>query len=70
MFGISKLAFTPDGRPAISSHDATNLDVKYTEFNGTTWDEEIVTSSGDAGKYTSLVLDISNEPEWICRSAL
>jgi len=51
-----------DRRPRISYYDATNGDLKYAKWNGSTWEVATVLSGGDVGLYTSLVLDSSNNP--------
>lgn len=50
-------------RPHISYYDATNGDLKYAEFTGTTWATaswtrtSIYASASDSGKYNSIALD-------------
>jgi PKD repeat protein len=45
------------GNPAISYHDASNGDLKYAHWNGTSWDIETVDSDGWVGSHTSLAFD-------------
>jgi len=45
------------GNPAISYHDATNGDLKYAHWNGTSWDIETVDSEDWVGSHTSLAFD-------------
>jgi hypothetical protein len=58
----TSLAFDPSGNPAISYHDATNMDLKYASFNGTSWDTTTVDSAGWLGEFTSLAFDPSGNP--------
>jgi PKD repeat protein len=56
------LALDGTGKPAISYYDATNGNLKYAHWNGTSWDIAIVDSTGDVGQYTSLAFDGSGHP--------
>ena len=60
--GYLSLAFDPNGNPAISYYDATNKDLKYAYFNGTSWEIGIVDSEGDVGADNSLTFDPSGNP--------
>ena len=56
------LALDSTGKPAISYYDATNADLKYARWNGTSWDIGTVDSAGNVGQYTSLAFDSSGNP--------
>ena len=56
------LALDNDNKPHISYYDYTNGDLKYTRWDGSTWQIETVDSTGDVGSYTSLALDKDNNP--------
>ncbi len=58
----TSLAFTPGGQPAISYYEATNGDLKYAVFNGSTWTPTTVDSTGDVGEYTSLAFTPGGQP--------
>jgi hypothetical protein len=60
----SDIALDGSGNPKISFYDATNKDLKYASWNGSTWSIQTVDGSGlvDAGQYTSLALDSSGNP--------
>ncbi|MBI2560019.1 MAG: hypothetical protein HYW14_02670 [Planctomycetes bacterium] len=63
----TSLAFDQSGNPAISyykdKHNNTNGNLKFTRFNGTSWDIETVDSaSWNVGGYTSLAFDSSGNP--------
>jgi hypothetical protein len=61
----SSIAVDASGRPHISYYDASNIDLKYATFNGSSWDIETVDSTGDVGRYTSIALDANEKPH-IC----
>ncbi len=46
----------------IAYYDATNHDLKYAHFNGTTWNVMRVDTTGDVGLHASLAFDSSNRP--------
>lgn len=51
----TSLAFGPDGQPAISYLDgATNYDLKYARFNGSSWAIETIDVDSAIGRCTSL----------------
>lgn len=60
------LAFDSSGTPGIAyyemeSHSGYSLNnLKLARFNGTSWDTEVVASTGDVGLYNSLLFDESN----------
>jgi PKD repeat protein len=56
------LALDSTGKPAISYYDATNGNLKYAHWNGTSWDIQTVDSAGNVGRYTSLAFDSSGKP--------
>jgi len=66
----TSLAFDGFGNPAISYYDATNGNLKYAQRNGARWIgaalsslvPDIVDSSGDVGRYTSLAFDSLDNP--------
>ncbi len=57
-----QLAFDSQGNPAISYYDATNEDLKYAHWNGTSWDIETVDDEGKVGYPTSLAFHSSGNP--------
>jgi hypothetical protein len=58
----NSIAIDPSNDPHISYYDATNGDLKYAQWTGSTWNIETVDSTGDAGLYTSIELDKSGKP--------
>jgi len=54
------LALDSSGRPRIAYYDATNKDLKYSAWNGASWDVEAVDGTppgtNDVGKFASLRL--------------
>ncbi|HEY7118859.1 MAG TPA: S8 family serine peptidase [Tepidisphaeraceae bacterium] len=50
------------GRPGVAYYDASNADLKYAHFNGTSWDVETVDSTNTVGYYPSLKYDSSDHP--------
>ncbi len=58
----SSLRMDCTGKPAISYYDATNGDLKYAHWNGTSWNIEVVDSQDWTGLYTSLAFDKSDNP--------
>lgn len=56
------LAFTPDGKPAISYLDSTNADLKYAVFNGSAWQTSTVDAAGLAGSGSSLAFTPDGMP--------
>ncbi len=63
------------GRPRISYFRARSpdgslsSDLKYAEVNGSTWTTEFVDTTGERGKYNSLALDGSGNPQIAYRSS-
>jgi PKD repeat protein len=57
----TSLALDQAGHPHISYYDATNLDLKYAYFDGTSWNIAIVDGTSDVGSHTSLALDSSGQ---------
>jgi len=53
----SSLALESKAIPHIAYYDQTNLDLKYTVYNGWEWNTTIVDSEDDVGMYSSMVLD-------------
>lgn len=58
----NSLAFSPDGRPAISYRDLANNDLKYATFDGSVWNVQIVDSASDVRDFTSLAFTPSGRP--------
>ena len=56
----ASLALDNSDSPHISYYDASNSDLKYAMWNGSSWNIQTVDSSG--GIYTSLALDSSDAP--------
>jgi hypothetical protein len=56
------LAFSPAGQPAICYYDKTNNDLKFAQFNGSTWAITTVDSDGDVGNYCSLAFSPAGRP--------
>lgn len=48
------LAIDALGRPAVSYFDGTTGDLKYANFNGSSWDSQTIDSRGSVGLYSSL----------------
>jgi len=61
--GLSNsLALDSMDNPHIAYYDQDAGDLRYTRWNGTTWNTEIVDSAGDVGRPASLALDIQDYP--------
>ena len=60
-FNVS-LAVDPEGNPALTYYDTTNMDLKYAIRSDGAWSIETVDSDGDAGRYSSLAFDDSGVP--------
>jgi len=60
--GDTSLAILPSGQPAISYFDATNADLKYAWYDGSTWHTTTVDSIGTVGRETSLAILPSGHP--------
>jgi hypothetical protein len=58
----TSLAFGPDGQPAISYYDASNLDLKFARFNGNSWSLTTVDSVDYVGYSTSLAFGPDGQP--------
>jgi PKD repeat protein len=58
----ASLALDDNGWPHIAYHDATNADLKYAYWEGTTWVAETVDSAGIVGEHACLVLDHGGHP--------
>jgi hypothetical protein len=58
----SSIVVDAAGHPHISYYDASNVDLKYATFNGSTWLIETVDSTGTVGRYTSIALDAKGRP--------
>jgi outer membrane protein assembly factor BamB len=56
------LALDSNDQPHIAYHDWINRDLKYAKWTGSSWDTEIVDSSGLAGMYPSIALDSNDKP--------
>jgi hypothetical protein len=56
------LALLSDGRPCIAYYDATDGDLKYARWTGSTWQVETVESAGNVGGTPSLCLDADGHP--------
>jgi hypothetical protein len=55
------LAFNSAGRPAISYHDKTNLDLDFISFNGTKWTKKVLDATSDSGRYSDLAYNKSKD---------
>jgi hypothetical protein len=60
--GWTSLALDSAGNPHISYYDNANRDLKYANWNGTSWTIETVDSAGDVGRDGSIVVDGSGNP--------
>jgi hypothetical protein len=65
----TSIAVDASDRPHISYHDATNHDLKYIRWTGSTWDglddtpgPDSVDTAGDVGTFTSIALDAAGFP--------
>lgn len=58
----TSLAVDSDGSPQISYHDATNRDLKFARWTGSTWLTQTVDWAGTWGCYSSLALDTADKP--------
>jgi len=59
----TSLGVDSSDHPHISHNEwAADDSLKYARFNGTTWQNETVDSTGDVGMHTSLALDSSDRP--------
>jgi hypothetical protein len=56
------LALDSTGKPAVAYYDATNADLKYARFNGSSWDTQTVESTKKVGYYPSLQFTKSDQP--------
>jgi hypothetical protein len=56
------LAIDSNDRPGIAYYDATNADLKYAHFNGSSWVVTTVDSTHTTGYYPSLQYDHSDTP--------
>jgi hypothetical protein len=56
------LALDSAGKPAVAYYDATNADLKYAKFNGSSWDTQTVESTKKVGYYPSLQFTKSDQP--------
>jgi hypothetical protein len=56
------LALDAAGRPQISYYDFANGNLKYTRWDGFTWQTETVDSDGAVGEHSSLALDSTGRP--------
>jgi hypothetical protein len=54
---FASIVLDSNENPHISYYDATNGDLKYAKFNGTTWEIETIDTVGDVGSYSSLGID-------------
>ena len=59
---FTSLAFSPAGRPAISYYDRINGDLKFAQFNGSSWDITTVDSTGDVGEFAALAFFPAGQP--------
>jgi hypothetical protein len=63
---FTSIALDSDGHPHISYYDegdfADHFDLKYAQYDGTSWHLETVDSKGAVGEHTSLALDSSGYP--------
>lgn len=50
----SSISFDSNDYPAISYYDETNDDLKFARFDGTSWNINVIDSTGSVGKHTSL----------------
>lgn len=57
---FSSIDLDSNGFPHISYYDASNGDLKYAKYNGTTWAIEIIDEVGDVGSYSSLGIDLQD----------
>ena len=58
----TSIAVDGSGYPHISYFDATNGDLKYAKWTGSSWSKATVDSAGDVGQFTSIALDGSGYP--------
>lgn len=58
----ASLAYGPDGQPAIAYFDATGLNLKFAQYNGSTWTLSTVATAGDVGRHTSLAFSPDGAP--------
>ena len=58
----TSLAFGPDGQPAISYYDNSNLHLKFARFNGNSWSVTTVDSVDYVGYATSLAFGPDGQP--------
>jgi len=58
----TSIALGASGHPHISYYDVSNSNLKYAQYDGTSWQIEIVDSEGEVGKYTSIAVDGSGRP--------
>lgn len=58
----TSLKLNADGFPRISYRDISNGDLKYAEWNGSTWEIQLVDDVDDVGRFSSLALDLAGNP--------
>jgi hypothetical protein len=56
------LALDPTGKPNVAYYDATNGDLKYAYFNGSSWSSTILDSKGTTGQQPSLTFTADGDP--------
>jgi hypothetical protein len=56
------LSLDSAGRPCVAYYDASQADLKYARFNGSSWDVMTVDSTYTTGYYPSLQMDSSDSP--------
>jgi hypothetical protein len=60
--GDTSIALDSNGHPHISYYISNTKDLRYTKWNGSSWQNETVDFTGDVGRYTSLALDGNDHP--------
>jgi hypothetical protein len=58
----TSIALDTSGNPHISYYTATNSDLKYAKWTGSSWSIQTVDSAGTVGLYTSIVLNTNGNP--------
>ncbi len=58
----TSIAFNKQGNPAISYSDVTNQDLKFAEWDGTSWHIQTVDAAGSVGTASSLAFDPEGNP--------
>lgn len=56
------LSLDSEGQAGVAYYDASNADLKYARFNGTSWDVQTVDSKFTVGYYPSLKYDLADRP--------